>query len=78
MGTAKELLNELMWRDDRDFKEVEVTYIHRGAPGDTMTITGTQIRNLGSSFFETDTATIPYHRIIRIIYKSDEIWLRKG
>jgi uncharacterized protein (UPF0248 family) len=78
MSTAKELLNELKWRDDRDFLKVEVTYIHRGAPGDVMAITGEQILDLGSSFFETDSATIPYHRIVQISYKSKVIWTRSS
>ena len=78
MTTAKQVLNELKWREDRKFAEVTVTYIHRGAPGDEMTITGAQILDLDSSFFETGSATIPYHRIVQICYNGDIIWIRQG
>ena len=78
MPTAKEVLNELKWREDRDFDAVEVTYIHRGAPNDVMVIRGGDIKVLGRSFFETEDASIPYHRIVEIRYGKDVIWLREG
>lgn len=77
MPTAKDVLNELKWREDRDFSQVEITYIHRGAPNDVMVIPGTDIKSLGRSFFETEEASIPYHRIVEIRYGNDVIWLRK-
>jgi len=78
MATAKQELNELKWRPDRDFSAVEVAYVHRGAPGDVMVITGEQIVELGNSFMITVSAAIPYHRVISISYKGKEIWKRKG
>jgi uncharacterized protein (UPF0248 family) len=77
MATAKEVLNELKWRDDRDFNSVKLTYIHRGAPGDVKTIDGADILELGKSFFETSEAMIPYHRITIIYYEGEELWKRK-
>ena len=76
MPTAKEILNELKWREDRDFTVVEVDYIHRGAPSDLMTASGDEIRNLGNSFMETTSASIPYHRITEIRYDGDVVWRR--
>lgn len=68
MVFPREVLNELKWRYD-SLEDAEITYIHRGAPGDTMTIKGSAIVSLGRSFFDTGDATIPYHRIVRIIWK---------
>ncbi|MCE5296390.1 MAG: RNA repair domain-containing protein [Euryarchaeota archaeon] len=68
MVFPREVLNELKWRYD-SLDEAEITYVHRGAPGDIMTIKGAAIVALGRSFFDTGDATIPYHRIVRIIWK---------
>jgi uncharacterized protein (UPF0248 family) len=77
MATAREVLNELKWREDRDFAEVMVTYIHRGAPNDEMTISGAEIESLNNSFMQTESASIPYHRIVKIEYKGTLIWERR-
>ncbi|MFA5313562.1 MAG: RNA repair domain-containing protein [Methanomassiliicoccales archaeon] len=68
MVFPREVLNELKWRYD-SLEDAEITYIHRGAPGDVMTIKGAEIVTLGRSFFDTGDATIPYHRIVRISWK---------
>ncbi|UCH90000.1 MAG: DUF504 domain-containing protein [Thermoplasmata archaeon] len=76
MPTAKNVLNEYKWRDDRDFNALQVVYIHRGAKGDLKTVEGADITTLGNSFFKTTTAEIPYHRIVQIRYKQNTIWKR--
>lgn len=76
MPTARELLNEYKWRSEFDFLQISITYIHRGAPDDTITITAEEIQQLGRSFFSTTSAEIPYHRIIRIDYKNKPVWIR--
>ena len=43
MRTVRSVLNELRWREDRDFSSVSVEYVHRGAPGDLATVTGSDI-----------------------------------
>lgn len=73
---AKDVLNELKWRDDRDLARAVIHYVHRGAPGDVKAIPGGDIRELGNSFFSTSEATIPYHRIFRIDYDSKAIFER--
>ena len=73
---AKNILNELKWRKDRDLARAVVHYVHRGAPGDEKAIPGADIRELGNSFFSTSEATIPYHRIFRIEYDLKVIFER--
>lgn len=68
MVFPREVLNEIKWRHDA-LEDAEITYIHRGAPGDVMTIGGKSIVSLGRSFFETADPTIPYHRIVKIRLK---------
>ena len=74
MTFPRDILNELKWRADRELGEAEITYVHRGAPGNLMTVSGADINSLDRSFFTTGEATIPYHRIIRIRYKGETIF----
>ena len=62
--TPRSVLLELKWRDGCVLGKAEIWYLHRGAPGDTMVITGGELAALGRSFFDTKTASIPYHRIL--------------
>lgn len=77
MPLPKEILNELKWRDDRDISKAEIWYIHRGAPNDTMIVTGEKIVDLEHSFMVLEEASIPYHRIFKIIYNKEVIFERK-
>jgi uncharacterized protein (UPF0248 family) len=61
----REILNRVKWMDG-DLNGVKVTYVHRGAPGNTQTMPAEEITSLGRSFFSTADSVIPYHRIIRI------------
>ena len=76
MPLPKEILNELKWRDDRDFSLTEIWYIHRGAPNDTMIVTGEDIVELEHSFMVLAESSIPYHRIFKIVYDGDVIFQR--
>ena len=66
--SAKDVLNELKWRNDMKIEDAVIFYVHRGAPNDEKCISGADILELGSSFFSTMDATVPYHRIFRIEY----------
>ena len=66
---AKEVLDELKWRGDRDLARAVIWYVHRGAPGDSKRISGSEILELDRSFMHTAGSTIPYHRIFRIEYE---------
>ena len=67
MSHMRELLNEIKWT--KDINQIEIWYLHRGAPNDTKILPGKDIIALGKSFFETKTGLIPYHRIRRIYYR---------
>jgi len=66
MVFPREVLNRLKWSGDDDLEGVVISYLHRGAPGDTMSVRGEDIVELERSFFVTADSKIPYHRIRRI------------
>jgi uncharacterized protein (UPF0248 family) len=70
MTFPKEVLNEIKWRPGLSLDRVEITYEHRGAPGDERIISGSEIAALDRSFFSTGRSSIPYHRIRRIVLRS--------
>lgn len=74
MVYPREVLNRLKWTEGESLDEAIIWYIHRGAPGDYLRIDGGSIRALGKGFFETDDATIPYHRILRIDYRGKTLF----
>jgi uncharacterized protein (UPF0248 family) len=76
MVNPKEVLNELKWKQGFDLSLAEIWYVHRGAPSDTMVISGKDVVKLENSFMQTKTAMIPYHRIFKIIYKGKVIFIR--
>ena len=75
MPSIRAILNEIKWT--KDLSKTEVWYIHRGAPDDTMIISGADIIDIGRSFFETTTASIPFHRVTRIIYDGEVVFDRR-
>ncbi len=76
MTNPREILNNIKWNPKLNIKETEIWYIHRGAPNDTKIISGKDIINLDRSFMHTKSAAIPYHRIFKIIYKNEVIFIR--
>lgn len=70
----RDKLNEIKWT--KDLKKAEIWYIHRGAPNNTKIISGGDITNIGKSFFDTENSSIPYHRIIKIVYENEIIFIR--
>jgi hypothetical protein len=78
---ARRILTELKWHPGRSLKGVLITYIHRGALGDVVTIESEDIVGLEKSFMvvkgEVGEKRIPYHRIIEI-RKGKEILWKKG
>jgi len=71
----RDILNEIKWT--KDLKKAEIWYIHRGALNNIKIISGKDIRGIGKSFFDTDNASIPYHRVIKIIYEKEILFSRK-
>jgi uncharacterized protein (UPF0248 family) len=73
----RQVLNRLKWTEGLSLEKAEIWYVHRGSPDDTMIIMGSAIRELESSFFQTDEAMIPYHRIFRIVYEEEVLFERE-
>ena len=74
MGNIRDILNEIKWT--KDLTSVEIWYLHRGARNNTKIITGDEIIGIGRSFLETTSATIPYHRIIKILSNHEIVFDR--
>ena len=74
MPHVRDILNEIKWT--KDLEKVKILYIHRGALNNTKIISGIEITGIGRSFLETTTATIPYHRIIKILYSDETVFDR--
>ena len=64
--SIKEILNEIKWT--KDINKVQLWYIHRGAINDTRILSGKDIVRIEKSSLDTITATIPYHRVFKIVY----------
>ncbi|MEE8167463.1 MAG: RNA repair domain-containing protein [Candidatus Hydrothermarchaeales archaeon] len=75
---AKKILKELEWHPGKSLKGVEITYLHRGAPGDCITISTESISRLEKSFFVLERAgrevMIPYHRILELTKGEEVLW----
>jgi hypothetical protein len=76
MVFPREVLNRLRWKEGESLADAVIWYVHRGAPGDVMRIPGSRVKALDRGFFDTDEATIPYHRILRIDHKGETVFLR--
>lgn len=74
MPNLRSVLNRLKWT--KDLSGVEIWYRHRGAPGDMRMLDGSEILSIGRSFLETATASIPYHRILKITYRGELVFDR--
>ena len=74
MTHLRNLLNEIKWT--KDLCKVELWYVHRGAPNDTKILSGKDIVRIEKSSLDTTTATIPYHRIFKIVYDGEIIFER--
>ncbi len=78
MTLPREILNELKWRKNMDLEHAEIWYVHRGAANDTKIVKGDEILDLEHSFMVLADASIPYHRIFKIIYHGKVIFDRRA
>ena len=74
MPHLRDIINEIKWTKDLD--KAELWYIHRGAINDTKILLGRHIIHIGKSSVQTEKATIPYHRIFKIVYEGKIIFKR--
>jgi uncharacterized protein (UPF0248 family) len=77
MVYPREILNRLKWTSGESLDDATIWYLHRGAPGDRMSVSGSRIETLDKVFFETDEAVIPYHRILKIEYRGKIVFDKK-
>lgn len=79
---ARKSLTELKWHPNKSLKGVTITYVHRGAPGNVVTINSENIAALDKSFFVVRAGgaekRIPYHRIVEIKKGEDILWKKRG
>ena len=77
MTNPRDILNEYKWKNGYKIEDLEIWYIHRGAPNDTKIISGKDIIEIDKSFMKTISTMIPYHRIFKIIYKEQIVFKRE-
>jgi uncharacterized protein (UPF0248 family) len=56
--------------------EVEVEFVHRGAPGDRRRVSGDEIVGIEPGHFTLEEASIPYHRVTEISYGGEVVFSR--
>jgi len=72
---AKRVLDMLLWHPEKKIKNCNITFIHRGAPGNLKRIEGSGIKSLEGGFMILEDETkIPCHRIIRIECENQVLW----
>ena len=64
--TAREVLNELRWRDPGGLADAVILYRDRTRPEGFRTIRGSEIVELERRYFTTAGARLPYYKIERI------------
>ncbi len=75
--TARETLNELKWRRRLDLSRAEVWVADRTQPGGGRVLSGAEIVNLGHRYFTTARATIPFYKIVKILYDGRVLFERR-
>ncbi len=74
---AKNILNMILWHPEMRIDQAEISYIHRGAPGNLKTINGSFIDRMENGFLILNDGTqIPFHRIIKIDYNDKTLCTR--
>ncbi len=64
--TAREILNELRWRQPNRLVDANVFYRDRTRPEGHRLIRGSQIMGLERRYFTTPSARLPYYKIEKI------------
>ena len=78
LPTAREVLNELRWREPRRLEEAIVWYRDRNRPEGVRVISGSEIVDLEARYFTTATARLPYYKIERIECAGEALFERPG
>jgi len=77
----KNVLNKIFWDEREDPADYEITYVHRGAEGDKRTISATDVKDVGASWFSLrrEDVVIPFHRILEIrnVRSNRTVWVSR-
>jgi uncharacterized protein (UPF0248 family) len=74
--TARDVLNELRWREGEALEDAVLFVRDRVVKERFRAILGNEITKLDHATFETAGATIPYYKIDRIEYRGEVIFER--
>ena len=74
--TAREILNELRWREPNRLADANVFYRDRTSPEGGRSIRGEQIVELERRYFTTPTARLPYYKIEKIEFAGETLFER--
>ena len=76
---AFETLNRLKWTGA--LAKAEITFVHRGAPGDVKTVSAAKVTELKRShFYYKDNGRethIPNHRIVEVRMEGKVLWQKR-
>jgi len=72
---AREVLNELRWREGRNLSNAEV-WVQGRSSDDVKAIGGNEITGFGRRYFFTAKATIPYYKVVRVVYEGKVVFER--
>ena len=76
VATAREVLNALRWRGDRDLRAARIEYADRVRPGGMRVIEGSEIVELERRYFTTATTRLPYYKVLRITAGAEVLFER--
>jgi uncharacterized protein (UPF0248 family) len=78
------ILNRILWNEkEGHYDDYVVTYIHRGAPGDSRGVSFARIKKIGKSWFSLvdfeEEVIIPFHRILTVknIQTGEVLWRKR-
>ena len=74
--TAREILNELRWRQSNRLADANVIYRDRTRLEGYRLIRGSEIRELERRYFTTATARLPYYKIEKIEFAGETLFER--
>jgi uncharacterized protein (UPF0248 family) len=74
--TAREVLNDLRWREPSHLSDAIITYRDRTRPEGFRTLRGSEIVDMERRYFTTKGGRLPYYKIERI-ERSGQVLFRR-
>jgi uncharacterized protein (UPF0248 family) len=75
--TAREILNELRWREPAQLADATIWYLDRRRPEGHRPIRGAEILDLERRYFVTAGGRLPYYKIERIELQRETLFERR-